>query len=326
MTSDNIAKLAAALVAVQQEVRGAKKDSENPHFKSKYADLAAVWDACRDALHKYKVAVIQMPGYENGIVTMTTRLLHESGEWIESTAGAPIEARTANAQGVGSAVTYLRRYALAAMVGVVTEDDDGNAASRPAPKREDRKADQHGEIILPGTDQHWEGDGGKPLSRASELALRKCRDWYLAKGKRQDLIDAINDEFEQRRSASLVSGAPTGADASTREVRDGSATPVQMGGKSASPTPVTSDKDSRRDDPPLPHAISQADEVDALILSIDRELRSAKALKVGAGGIAEGKLALIEARYHALGEDAGPAAYEAILGTIEKAKAGRAPA
>jgi hypothetical protein len=106
----------------------------NPHFRSKYADLGAVWEACRDALTANGLSVMQMPvDVADGRVGLTTMLLHESGEFVSSTVSTPLTKN--DAQGVGSALTYLRRYALAAMVGVVAdEDDDGNAATA-APKQ-----------------------------------------------------------------------------------------------------------------------------------------------------------------------------------------------
>jgi len=127
ITSPQVDLIAKALIECQHELKVAVKDSTNPFFKSKYADLGSVWEACRDALHHNRLAVVQLPGFENGVAQLTTILLHESGQFIEATAGAPL--KTADAQGVGSALTYLRRYALAAAVGVVTEDDDGQAAS-----------------------------------------------------------------------------------------------------------------------------------------------------------------------------------------------------
>lgn len=129
--SENIASLAKALAAAQGQIEGAKKDSSNPHFKSRYADLASCWDACREALSKNGLAVVQAPGQSiEGVVEMTTMLTHESGEWISERLTIPLA--KVDAQGYGSAITYARRYALTAMVGIAPEDDDGNAAARPS--------------------------------------------------------------------------------------------------------------------------------------------------------------------------------------------------
>lgn len=126
--SETLGKLAPAFVAAQAEIENAHKNARNPHFKSTYADLAEIVETIRPTLAKHKLAVIQIPGYENGALTMDTMLLHESGEWIGGVSGSPIAKQ--DPQGVGSAITYLRRYSLAAVCGIAQEDDDGNAASR----------------------------------------------------------------------------------------------------------------------------------------------------------------------------------------------------
>lgn len=133
--SDSIAAIAPAFIKAQSVSECAVKDSTNPHFKNKYADLGSVWDACRDGLHKNGLGVIQSPGeFANGTVPMTTMLIHSSGEWVRGEMSIPVS--KSDAQGYGSAVTYARRYALGAMIGIIADDDDGNAASHPPAKRE----------------------------------------------------------------------------------------------------------------------------------------------------------------------------------------------
>jgi len=130
--SDSIKELATALSKVQGELSYAKKDSANPFFKSRYADLESVWDACRSLLARNGLSVIQMPGnYFEGRMWLVTKLCHTSGEWIEQEMSVPVP--KADPQGAGSALTYMRRYALAAFIGVVQADDDGNAASEQKP-------------------------------------------------------------------------------------------------------------------------------------------------------------------------------------------------
>ena len=132
-TSPSIGAIAKALASAQGEVKGAVRDSTNPFFKAKYSDLSSVKDACQEALTKYGIAVIQSPSSEGAKVSITTLLCHESGEWISGVITAI--AKDESAQSVGSVITYLRRYALAAMVGVAPEDDDGESAQhRPAQK------------------------------------------------------------------------------------------------------------------------------------------------------------------------------------------------
>lgn len=136
--SPTIQNLGKALSVAQAQMLGAKKDSTNPHFRSKYADLESVWQGCRDALTSNGLSVVQMPAFEDGICVLYTQLIHSSGEWIRSRSAAPIVKQ--DPQAVGSAITYLRRYALAAVAGVCPEDDDGNAASQNPPAKERKVA------------------------------------------------------------------------------------------------------------------------------------------------------------------------------------------
>ncbi len=130
--SESVAKLFAALVAAGAQFRNPPKDSVNPHFKSKYADLATVLDTVRPVLAAHKLAVIQLPvTLESGAAALATTVVHESGEWIRGT--VHLHASKTDPQGIGSALTYARRYGLQAALGIAAdEDDDGHAASRPA--------------------------------------------------------------------------------------------------------------------------------------------------------------------------------------------------
>ena len=125
--SPDIGQLAGALAKAQGMIRGALKDSENPYFKSSYADLASVWEACRDALSKNDLAVIQTTEPDDKGIVVVTTLAHKSGEWMRGKLRV-IPAKN-DAQAIGSVITYMRRYSLAAMVGVAQIDDDGNAAT-----------------------------------------------------------------------------------------------------------------------------------------------------------------------------------------------------
>ncbi len=125
--SESTKELATALAKAQGEMAGAKKDSANPFFKSKYADLASVWEACRVPLSSNGLAVSQwIEESDPEHVRVTTRLDHSSGEWLASTMNVLMT--KPDAQGMGSAITYARRYALAAAVGVAPEDDDAESA------------------------------------------------------------------------------------------------------------------------------------------------------------------------------------------------------
>jgi len=126
--SPTIAELAKALVKMQAAMSPVAKASDNPFFKSKYADLADIWEGIRTPLTENGLSIIQSPANIGALVVVATTILHESGEWISSEVGANPKDQTP--QSIGSAITYLRRYGLSAMLGVVSdEDDDGNQSS-----------------------------------------------------------------------------------------------------------------------------------------------------------------------------------------------------
>lgn len=140
--SEQIGELAKALAIAQGKITGALKDSSNPFFKSRYADLASVWDACRGPLSENGLAVVQLTESDDSGVFVITTLAHSSGQWMRSR--LRLTPKDSTPQGMGSAITYGRRYALAAIVGVAQVDDDGNAASgRDEPKS--LKSDPRGE-------------------------------------------------------------------------------------------------------------------------------------------------------------------------------------
>jgi hypothetical protein len=131
-TSQQTDKIIPAFVAAQAAMEGAKKDSQNLHFKSRYADLESVMQACRAALKENGLAVFQTTDAEGR--TLATRIYHTSGQGLESV--TPLIVGKQDMQGFGSAVTYARRYALMAALGIAPEDDDGNeAAKHPAQPR-----------------------------------------------------------------------------------------------------------------------------------------------------------------------------------------------
>ena len=150
-TSAEIGELLAALAMAQGEIESAKKDKTNPAFangsgRGKYADLAACFDACRVPLAKNGLTVIQIPRVDlsgdRTVVVVVTVLGHKSGQWLESSLSMP--AQRSDAQGIGAAISYARRYALMPIVGIAPDDDDdGNSASgthvpeRTPPKRQE---------------------------------------------------------------------------------------------------------------------------------------------------------------------------------------------
>ena len=123
LKSDATMELAKALKNVQVKLKPAKKDSENPYFKSSYADLNSVWEACRQLLGENGLSVTQtMDVGEGHSLIVETILLHESGEWI--TSRLPMVLAKNDPQGIGSAITYARRYGLSAIIGICSEEDD----------------------------------------------------------------------------------------------------------------------------------------------------------------------------------------------------------
>ncbi len=133
--SESIKELATALAKAQGAIKGAVKDSANPFFKSKYADLASVVEAIRNAFAANGLSYIQsVEPSDKDEVRVETTILHSSGEWIGCGVLA-LPVSKVDAQGYGSALTYARRYSLSAATGVGPEDDDGNAAvtAKPVP-------------------------------------------------------------------------------------------------------------------------------------------------------------------------------------------------
>ncbi len=132
---------AAAIVSAQGSIEGAKKDKKNDFFKAKYADLSGCWDACRDALQSNNLGVLQFPCDAGpGFVGLRSTLVYgPTGETISESFMLPLK-NANSAQDGGSAITYARRYALCAIIGICPEDDDGNAATGNKNKHKDIKS------------------------------------------------------------------------------------------------------------------------------------------------------------------------------------------
>lgn len=141
-SSESIKEIAKALCAVQSEIKPAIKGSRNPYFKSFYADLSAVWDSCRASLVRNGLCVTQVMDDGGDCSYLSTFLLHTSGEWMGGKQRLnPVKD---DPQGIGSAITYARRYGLAAILGIVAdEDDDGNAAAAETSSRTVAQAVKH---------------------------------------------------------------------------------------------------------------------------------------------------------------------------------------
>jgi len=162
------AALFAALALAQAEVENATKGSVNPHFKSRYADLAEVLNTVRPVFAKHGIAIIQSTGFSDGLVSVTTALVHKEGGYVTSVASCT--PAKVDAQGVGAATTYLRRYSLAAATGVAQEDDDGQSAAhnRPAPVAAPAKPSNALLDLLAATEDATSEDVLRNLYKATE--------------------------------------------------------------------------------------------------------------------------------------------------------------
>jgi hypothetical protein len=139
--SESIKELLTALAKAQGKISAAKKDSTNPHFKSKYSDLASCWDAIREPLSSNGLSLSQWVSTSEKGINLITMLGHSSGEWISSEANFPVK-DPSNPQAVGSSISYARRYCLSAAISLVSDDDDGNAGAqdRATPERQITRA------------------------------------------------------------------------------------------------------------------------------------------------------------------------------------------
>ena len=185
LQSEQTNDLVSALVKASAEIKTAKKDAENPFFKSRYSDLPSIVEACKSALLKNNLVVTQSTTLVNGVTALVTTLHHTSGQFIRGY--YPVTAVKADPQAMGSAITYARRYALSAIVGVVSEDDDDGESAMgrsvyPAPKR------NYLECIEPVSRINTQGNSEEPI-KASASADGSI-DWKSVKihfGKNKDM-------------------------------------------------------------------------------------------------------------------------------------------
>lgn len=213
-TSDSINEIAAALAKAQAEIKNAAFNRTNPHFKSKYADLASVRDAVTPALAKNGIAVVQMTGEAEGRMIVSTRLIHASGQWLESC--YPIINDTNKPQAMGSALSYARRYSLSAITNIASEeDDDANEAQEhgrkdpdmrnmtgdPSAKGYKSNGNTPGAVKAQNTNAAYESLTREIRAATSLEALKEWKDLR----KREinslppDWIDHLADEYERQK-------------------------------------------------------------------------------------------------------------------------------
>jgi len=191
--SETINELATALAKAQGQIIDAKKDSANPFFHSKYADLASVWEACRKTLSENGLSIVQ--GFEeiNGKRYLETILLHSSGQSIRSYLELTLKEETM--QALGSAITYARRYSLSAIVGIAPDDDDdGNEASgkkkengtQTAQKPQEKAPETKQVVDKPQTEQTQPKEHWCSIHNVAFIKTEKMKNWahpYGVEGK-----------------------------------------------------------------------------------------------------------------------------------------------
>jgi hypothetical protein len=213
-TSDSINELAAALAKAQLKIKNATLNKINPHFRSKYADLAAVRDAVTGPLAEQGLSITQMTGESEGKLVVYTRLLHSSGQWIES--AYPIINDTNKPQAMGSALTYARRYSIAALCNIASEeDDDGNEAQEHGRKDPDMR-NMTGDPSAKGYKANGTTPGAVKAQATNALYTRltqeiraatnleALKEWKKLQAKEinslpPDWIDHLADEYERQK-------------------------------------------------------------------------------------------------------------------------------
>lgn len=183
--------IAPALAAAQMEMGKALKSETNPHFRSKYADLASVADACMSALNRHGIAVVQ-PLVETELGrSVVTRFIHASGEALECP--VPLILGKQDMQGLGSAITYARRYGLMCLAGVAADDDDGNAAAATVKNAPPKQMSWAETIISELPDDATEHE------KAEAIADNLCR-LFARKRTEGELVNELD------RRAKLING------------------------------------------------------------------------------------------------------------------------
>lgn len=193
-TSEHLNELATALSKAQGEFDPALKDSNNPFFKSKYADLPSVWAVSREILCKYGLSLLQFPSSNDGKPCLVTRLMHCSGQWMQSSVDLLLTKN--DIQGLGSAISYMRRYSMTSILGIVQDDDDGQLAVQKKKEQEKPKED-------PSIDstQYLEL---KQLYDLCDEEFKKGLDTWLVDKKYSNLVFLPKHEFERIKNRLLI--------------------------------------------------------------------------------------------------------------------------
>jgi hypothetical protein len=199
-TSEDITELAKALSKAQATISDPGKVSENPHFKSRYADLHEILQAIRPAFSEHGLSVVQFPvATDPGRMGLETRIMHESGQWIEPemTLSADLGNPKNVSHAMGSMITYMRRYSLAACAGIFQADDDGNAASEQAGYTAEQKNEFDDLLANAGAGEFFSYLAG--LNSDTRSALHSS----FPEGRKTELKRKAHDK-EQEGSAMLI--------------------------------------------------------------------------------------------------------------------------
>lgn len=170
-SSPDIDQVATALAIAQGTIDNAIKNAQNPHLKNRYADLASVLEQARPALAASGLSIVTVPcGIDDSGQLFDSRVLHKSGQYLSTQFAIPLAKR--DAQGLGSAITYARRYAYAAWLGIAQEDDDGNAASRREERHDRQPVQDYQPVVQPRTDAVDAINAAKTLAELETIASK----------------------------------------------------------------------------------------------------------------------------------------------------------
>ncbi len=194
--SESITNIAKALSNVQAEIQNPKNTARNPFYSSSYAPLNDILNDVRPLLSKHGLAVMQAPSGDGDTISVTTLLLHTSGEWIE-TCPLSLKADKPTAQGGGSAITYARRYALSAVLGISSEDDDdGNHASG------EKKGAKTEQATTPSS-ATGNATTDKPAASTDKISKPQAKRMFALSGGNADIVRSVISEYGYTRSEDI---------------------------------------------------------------------------------------------------------------------------
>lgn len=205
-SSETIKDLASALAKAQAAMGGARKDKNNPAFRSKYADLSSVAEAIDSAIEPHGLSYIQASHDRENAAAIETIILHASGQWL-SCGVVSVPVTKHDAHGFGSALTYARRYSLSAAFGVVPEDDDGNAAAAAAPRARPVEAPRKADSIPTPEQQSLTMDWCATIEAAGSMAELQetfTKAWKAVHGYGLPSLDNLIQAAKESRKKALA--------------------------------------------------------------------------------------------------------------------------